>query len=146
MVRWAMQQGEAVRMVLVHEQDPSKGGVAFRRFFEVTPNDLVVTAKLYNTVATALYASREHRTISFLCIWAAMGAEIIRANSEGPGRRQGPRRALLQAAGRVRAELSRRVLMKSPARRAPRREVALEQHLEGEEQHLELTAVDQTTV
>ena len=27
MVRWALQQGEeAVRMVLVHEQDPSKGG------------------------------------------------------------------------------------------------------------------------
>ena len=30
-VRWALQQGETVRMVLVHEQDPSKGGCPVRR-------------------------------------------------------------------------------------------------------------------
>ena len=159
MVRWALHRGEAVRMVLVHEQDPSKGGCSFRRFFEVTPQDLVVHGKLFNTVATPLYASREHRTISLLCIFSAMGAtvlqhraEIIRT-SEGisPGRRQSsqyisrPRHALLQAAGRVREEVSRRVL-KPPARRARRREVTLEQHIEGEEQHLELTAVNQTAV
>ena len=63
-------------MVLVHEQDPSKGGCPFRRFFEVTPTDLVVSAKLFNTVAVPLYPSKEHRAISFLYILASMGATL----------------------------------------------------------------------
>jgi hypothetical protein len=47
MVRWALmqQQQGTVQMILVHEQDPARGGCAFRRFFEVTPQDLVVSAR-----------------------------------------------------------------------------------------------------
>ena len=63
-------------VILVHEQDPSKGGCAFRHFFEVTPTDLVVAAKLLNHVAVPLYPTKEHRTVSFLGIWARMGAKV----------------------------------------------------------------------
>ena len=48
LVRWALQQGESVRMVLIHEQDAARGACEFRRFFEVTPSELGA-ARLYDT-------------------------------------------------------------------------------------------------
>ena len=73
MVRWALQQGDEVRIVLVHEQDPARGGCAFRRFFEVTPRD-VIRAKLYSTLAIPLYPTHEHRAVSTINILRALGA------------------------------------------------------------------------
>ena len=133
-------------MVLVHEQDPSKGGCPFRHFFEVTPTDLVVTSKLYNTVAVPLYPTKEHRAVSFLCIWATMGAKVGShaailgaAGTGGAGRSR--RRTLVRhlerataflteaatplqaAAGRVRAEVSRRGPRRGGLRRALRAQV-----------------------
>ena len=50
-VRAAMENGAT--MVLVQELDDSKGHCAFRKFFEVTPTDLLKN-KLYNTLAVSL--------------------------------------------------------------------------------------------
>ena len=112
----------------------------------MTPSDLVVNAKLYDIVAQPLFPSKEHRTISFLCIWAAMGATVlqhttvlgVRRSTEidrsfGKSRKShaqsrkshaSSRRALLQnVAARLRAQVSRKC---SPlVRRPPRASVPL---------------------
>ena len=72
LVRWALLND--VCMVLVHEQDPERGGCAFRRFFEVTPPDLVMNLRLFDKVAIPLYQPVELRLVSYAGIWAAMGA------------------------------------------------------------------------
>ena len=59
-------------MVLVQELDPAKGACVFRRFFDVTPKDLL-KAKLYHTLAVPLYPNEEHREVSTRYIARAMG-------------------------------------------------------------------------
>jgi hypothetical protein len=72
LVRDAMDAG--VTMVLVQELDPGLGACAFRRFFDVTPNELLKQRKLFDTLAVPLYPSEAHRAVSILYVVRAMGA------------------------------------------------------------------------
>mmetsp|Transcript_19169 Transcript_19169/g.61523 ORF Transcript_19169/g.61523 Transcript_19169/m.61523 type:complete len:264 (+) Transcript_19169:679-1470(+) len=75
-----------IAVVLVHEQDPSCGGVPFRNFFQQTPQVLQQQPyKLYNTVAVPLYPSKEHRKVSLRLVLSSMGAVPCDA---GPLRRR----------------------------------------------------------
>ena len=56
-----------IRVVLVHERDPTRGGCEFGSFFLTTPQDLISDG-LYARVAIALH-SGQHRTVS-LCLFA----------------------------------------------------------------------------
>ena len=69
-----------VPLVLVHEQDTSKGGCPFRCFFDSTPKTLLKPPyKLFDTVATPLFPTTEHRLISLRHILVSMGATAISA-------------------------------------------------------------------
>jgi hypothetical protein len=59
---------------MLHEQDPSKGGCPFRRFFEQTPEELQKKYRLFDTLAVPLYPSPEHRAISLRYALRNMGA------------------------------------------------------------------------
>jgi len=59
--------------VLVHEQDPVRGGCAFRQVALASPNDLR-GAKLYSTLAIPLHPTPEHRAVSMINISRALGA------------------------------------------------------------------------
>ena len=58
---------------MVHEQDPSCGGVPFRNFFQQTPQ-VIKDRKLYDTVAVPLFPAPEHRTVSLRLALCSMGA------------------------------------------------------------------------
>ncbi|EOD07169.1 hypothetical protein EMIHUDRAFT_97003 [Emiliania huxleyi CCMP1516] len=63
LVQAAMDQG--ITIAMVHEQEPSCGGVPFGRFFQQTPQVLQRPPyKLFDTVAVALYPAPEHREVS----------------------------------------------------------------------------------
>ena len=55
-------------IAMVHEQDPSCGGVPFRNFFQQTPQ-VIKDRKLYDTVAVPLY-----RRVSLRLVLRGMGA------------------------------------------------------------------------
>ena len=60
----------------VAEQEPSRGGVAFRQFFQQTPQVLQQQPyKLFDTLAVPLYSSQEHRRVSLRHVLRGMGAE-----------------------------------------------------------------------
>ena len=84
LVQAAMDRRIAIAMV--HEQEPSHGGVPFRNFFQQTPQVLQRPPyKLFETVAVPLYPSEEHREISLRLILTSMGAVSCDA---GPLRRR----------------------------------------------------------
>ncbi|EOD35913.1 hypothetical protein EMIHUDRAFT_110524 [Emiliania huxleyi CCMP1516] len=84
LVQAAMDQG--ITIAMVHEQEPSCGGVPFGRFFQQTPQVLQRPPyKLFDTVAVALYPAPEHREISLRLILKSMGAVPCDA---GPLRRR----------------------------------------------------------
>jgi len=84
LVQAAMDRRIAIAMV--HEQDPSFGGVPFRNFFQQTPRVLLQQPyKLFDTVAVPLYPAPEHRTVSLRLVLCSMGAVPCDA---GPLRRQ----------------------------------------------------------
>ncbi|EOD27306.1 hypothetical protein EMIHUDRAFT_114743 [Emiliania huxleyi CCMP1516] len=59
----------------IHEQEPARGGVPFRNFFQQTPQVLQQPPyKLYDTVAVSLYPSVEHRRVSLRLVLRSMGA------------------------------------------------------------------------
>ena len=75
-----------IAIAMVHEQEPSCGGVPFRNFFQQTPQVLQQPPyKLFNTVAVPLYPAPEHREISLRLILKSMGAVPCDA---GPLQRQ----------------------------------------------------------
>ena len=75
-----------IAVVLVHEQDPSCGGVPFRNYFQQTPQVLQQQPyKLYDTVAVPLYPAPEHRKVSLRLVLSGMGAVPCDA---GPLRRR----------------------------------------------------------
>jgi hypothetical protein len=75
-VRAALQSG--ISVVLVHEMDHERGSVPFRVFFSNTPEDLMITHGLYNTLAVPLYSSPPYRAVSKILIRKAMGGVPIR--------------------------------------------------------------------
>ena len=91
MVRAAIWQ--RLPLILVHEQDPGRGACAFRRFFELCPQDLIngvgaegveEAVKLFDNVATPLYATRDHRALSVLHVVERMGGVQYRGILVGP--------------------------------------------------------------
>ena len=60
----------------VAEQDPASGGVAFRQFFQQTPQVLQQPPyKLFDTLAVPLYPSQQHRKVSLRHVLRGMGAQ-----------------------------------------------------------------------
>ena len=73
LVQAAMDRRIAISMV--HEQEPSCGGVPFRNFFQQTPQVLQQPPyNLYNTVAVPLFPSEEHSKVSLRLGLRSMGA------------------------------------------------------------------------
>ena len=73
LVQAAMDRRIAIAMV--HEQDPSFGGVPLRNFFQQTPRVLLQQPyKLFDTVAVPLFPAPEHRTVSLRLVLCSMGA------------------------------------------------------------------------
>ncbi len=69
-VTWAQRRG--VPILMVHENDPARGGCAFDRFFQTTPQDLI-DAGLYRKIAIALQPGA-HRLISLAMAAKGLGA------------------------------------------------------------------------
>ena len=61
-----------IRIVLVHEADPSKGGCEFGTFFGTTPQGLIDEG-IYKEIAIALHTP-PHRSISLTLVAQALGA------------------------------------------------------------------------
>jgi hypothetical protein len=60
-------------IVMVHENDPQRGGCAFEKFFKTTPADLI-NSGLYTQLAYAAYPGDDHRAVSMALIAKALGA------------------------------------------------------------------------
>ena len=60
-------------IAMVHEQEPSCGGVPFRNFFQQTPQ-VLQDRKLFDTVAVPLFPAPEHRKVSLRLVLRSMGA------------------------------------------------------------------------
>jgi hypothetical protein len=76
-VRVARRTG--MRIVMLHENDPKRGGCAFARFFQTTPGDLI-DAGLFDRLAVAMHA-REYRQVSMLMAAKAIGASVAWSSS-----------------------------------------------------------------
>jgi hypothetical protein len=76
-VRVARQVG--MRIAMLHENDPGRGGCAFARFFQTTPSDLIDTG-LFDRLAVAMHPS-DYRQVSMLLAAQAIGAAV--AGSSG---------------------------------------------------------------
>ena len=63
---------DKIRIVLVHENDPSKGGCEFGTFFATTPQGLIEEG-IYKEIAIALHTP-PHRTVSLALVAQALGA------------------------------------------------------------------------
>ena len=61
-----------IRIVLVHESDPAKGGCQFGTFFGTTPEGLIEEG-IYKEIAIALH-TRPHRAVSLALVAQALGA------------------------------------------------------------------------
>ena len=61
-----------IRIVLVHEADPAKGGCEFGAFFGTTPQGLIDEG-IYKDIAIALHTP-PHRSISLTLVAQALGA------------------------------------------------------------------------
>jgi len=76
-VRRAMMR--ALPIVLVHENDKSRGGCPFETFFKTTPQDLVDNG-LYGTIAIAAHAE-PHRSVSCAMVALELGASAKRQST-----------------------------------------------------------------
>ena len=63
---------DKIRIVLVHENDPAKGGCEFGTFFATTPEGLVDEG-IYTDIAIALHTP-PHRAVSLALVAQALGA------------------------------------------------------------------------
>jgi hypothetical protein len=63
---------DKIRIVLVHENDPAKGGCEFGTFFGTTPQGLIDEG-IYKEIAIALHTP-PHRAISLALVAQALGA------------------------------------------------------------------------
>merc|ERR1712086_212353 len=61
-----------IRIVLVHEADPAKGGCEFGTFFGTTPQGLIDEG-IYKDIAIALHTP-PHRAVSLALVAQALGA------------------------------------------------------------------------
>ena len=63
---------DKIKIVMVHENDPSKGGCEFGTFFGTTPQKLIDEG-VYKEIAIALHTP-PHRTVSLALVAQALGA------------------------------------------------------------------------
>jgi hypothetical protein len=63
---------DKIRIVLVHEADPAKGGCEFGTFFGTTPQGLIDEG-IYKDIAIALHTP-PHRAVSLALVAQALGA------------------------------------------------------------------------
>ena len=63
---------DKIRIVLVHEADPAKGGCEFGTFFGTTPQGLIDEG-IYKDIAIALHRP-PHRAVSLALVAQALGA------------------------------------------------------------------------
>ena len=63
---------QVVQLVMMHENDPSRGGCDFGAFFGTTPQGLVDEG-IYKEIATALHTA-PHRAVSLALVAQALGA------------------------------------------------------------------------
>ena len=63
---------DKIKIVLVHENDPSKGGCEFGTFFATTPQGLIEEG-IYKEIAIALHTP-PHRDVSLALVAQALGA------------------------------------------------------------------------
>ena len=63
---------DKIRIVLVHEADPAKGGCEFGTFFGTTPQELIDEG-IYKEIAIALHTP-PHRDVSLALVAQALGA------------------------------------------------------------------------
>ena len=61
-------------IVMLHENDPVKGGCEFGRFFETTPQDLI-NGGLYDALAELFVSGTTHRKLSHALLAKKLGAE-----------------------------------------------------------------------
>jgi len=60
-------------VVMLHEQDPERGGCDFSRFFVTTPADLIEDG-LYKDLAVALMHGDDFRSVSYVLLAIRLGA------------------------------------------------------------------------
>ena len=70
-----MQTDKKACLVMMHEQDPAKGGCEFRHFITATPDVLLKQYRVFDTLAVPLYPSPEHRAISIRHGLCSLGAK-----------------------------------------------------------------------
>ena len=63
---------DKIRIVLVHDNEPSKGGCEFGTFFATTPQGLIEEG-IYKEIAIALHTP-PHRDVSLALVAQALGA------------------------------------------------------------------------
>ena len=63
---------DKIKIVMVHENDPSKGGCEFGTFFGTTPQKLIDEG-VYKEIAIALHTP-PHRAVSLALVAQALGA------------------------------------------------------------------------
>ena len=83
---------DKIRIVLVHEADPAKGGCEFGTFFGTTPQGLIDEG-IYKDIAIALHTP-PHRAVSLALVAQALGATKDAARLAA---RRGSRRAKAKA-------------------------------------------------
>jgi len=97
-------KGSKLGLVMVHEQDVTKGGCPFRELFEQTPEVLVKQHRLFDTLAVPLFPSEEYREISRRFSLRNMGAVPFKRRRRWawlPGRRLSEGRRLSKGRGSI---------------------------------------------
>jgi len=70
------------KIVTVHEQRPEEGGSAFKRFFIVTPPDLIADG-IYKKLAIPIAANGAHLAVSMALVGFELGAKGVPGSNEG---------------------------------------------------------------
>ena len=66
-----------ISITLVHENDEARGGCPFSRFFQTTPEDLIIDHALYSSIAVACHPE-PFRPVSHALSAKAFGAREMR--------------------------------------------------------------------
>jgi len=70
---------DKLKIVMAHENDPDLGGCQFKRFFEVTPQELIADG-LYKSLARSCFPGRHH-PVSLALLAKDLGATPARSGS-----------------------------------------------------------------
>mmetsp|Transcript_35964 Transcript_35964/g.94611 ORF Transcript_35964/g.94611 Transcript_35964/m.94611 type:complete len:193 (+) Transcript_35964:2572-3150(+) len=65
-------------VVMIHENDSSRDGCEFSRFFQTTPNDLINSGLYSSALAIAFVDGDAHRIVSQKLFAKSLGAEVLK--------------------------------------------------------------------